>query len=555
MNKTGIACGIILLTLYLSLCGCGAQNMPLGVGGPAQAVPETGTVARIQLPLPSALRGVAYTQQDLYLWGKDYGDALPNGLVSRDSLEAVFTPHWVALGEQLSNLAYATFQFQLSGFDLNPALHFTWSKTGSFSDGWIALANFQRDRWAWSHLPENGELDFDPAVNLSSTGVMYVVAMFTGEAEWRMHELAVGVDDRPGDWSMFGRDARHSHRSPFIGPPSNTLKWSYATSTAVPSSSPAIAADGTVYLGNDSGAFYAINPDGSLQWVKTGANGPGWIRSSPAIAANGTVYVGLCFEYMDEFGHFYDFGSLYAYRRDGSVAWRVSAPGFMNSSPVIADDGTVYITNGAEPDLASPPLLEAISPDGKLQWSCAIGGASDPALGADGTVYVGSDKLYAISSGGSILWTYATGSAVSGPALDEAGTVYVGSDQLYAINPDSTLKWSYATGSAAQAPAIGSDGTVYLGSDQLYAINPDGSLKWAFATGGSIDSTPAIDAAGTVYVGCNDSKLYAVNTEGSLLWSYTTGREVDASPAIGADGTVYFGSNDRMLYAIGPDGE
>jgi outer membrane protein assembly factor BamB len=522
------------------------------LGGPAQVAPETSGPAAIQLPLPSALRGVSYTQQDLRHWGKEYSDALPNGQVSRDSLEAVFTPHWVTPGAKFTDLAYATFQFQLSGFDLSPIVRFTWSKPGSFTDGWVALANFQRDRWEWFQLPESGELAFDPATGLSGAGAMYVVVLLTGEAEWRMREISVGLDEHPGDWSMFGHDARHTHSSTFTGPAANTLKWSYSTSTSVSSSSPAIAADGTVYIGNNNGAFYAINPDGSLKWSRSDAYGYGWIRSSPAIAPDGTIYVGICFIYMDEFGYFYNCAYLLAYNRDGSVAWCYSSAGFMSSSPVIATDGTVYAVTDQEPTLGYPPLLQALKPDGSLLWSYAMGGAGDPALGADGTVYVGSDKLYAINSDGSLQWSYTTGSAVSSPAIDADGTVYVGSDKLYAINPDGSLKWSSATGSAAHAPGICGDGTVYVGSDKLYAINPDGSLKWSFATGGGVDSSPAIDAAGTIYVGCNDNKLYAIDANGNLKWSYATGREVVSSPAIGADGSVFFGSNDSKLYAIGP---
>jgi outer membrane protein assembly factor BamB len=56
------------------------------------------------------------------------------------------------------------------------------------------------------------------------------------------------------------------------------------------------------------------------------------------------------------------------------------------------------------------------------------------------------------------------------------GTIYVGSDdnKLYAIRADGTLKWSYTTGSAVRSsPAIGADGTIYVGSfdNKLYALS------------------------------------------------------------------------------------
>ena len=69
--------------------------------------------------------------------------------------------------------------------------------------------------------------------------------------------------------------------------------------------------------------------------------------------------------------------------------------------------------------------------------------SSSPAIGRDGTVYVGSDdnKLYAINGKtGEKLWEFERGRAVqSSPAIGSDGTVYVGSDdnKLYAIKTDS----------------------------------------------------------------------------------------------------------------------
>jgi len=99
------------------------------------------------------------------------------------------------------------------------------------------------------------------------------------------------------------------------------------------------------------------------------------------------------------------------------------------------------------------------------------------------------DPLHAGYTGESALkWRYQTGSGVSSsPAIGADGTVYVGSSDsyLYAFNPAGTLKWRYLTETGAQvnsSPAIGFDGTVYVGSTAgyLYAINNNGTLKWRY---------------------------------------------------------------------------
>ncbi|MDC0218905.1 PQQ-binding-like beta-propeller repeat protein, partial [Verrucomicrobia bacterium] len=67
------------------------------------------------------------------------------------------------------------------------------------------------------------------------------------------------------------------------------------------------------------------------------------------------------------------------------------------------------------------------------------------------------------------LWEFETGSSVySSPAIGPDGTVYVGSPdkKLYAINGKSGVKlWEFVTGDEVSSnPAIDSDGTVYVGS-------------------------------------------------------------------------------------------
>ena len=82
----------------------------------------------------------------------------------------------------------------------------------------------------------------------------------------------------------------------------------------------------------------------------------------------------------------------------------------------------------------------------------------------------------ASSAVGTKKWAFQTGAYVlSSPAIGADGTIYVGShDQnLYAIQPDGTKKWAFHTGDQMGfSPAIGADGTIYVGScdHNLYAI-------------------------------------------------------------------------------------
>ena len=274
----------------------------------------------------------------------------------------------------------------------------------------------------------------------------------------------------------------------------------------------------------------------------------GSVTSSPAIAPDGTIYVGS------------NDGNLYAINPDGTQQWVFATTGDVDACPGIGSDGTIYVGSNDN-------NLYAINPDGTEKWAFDTGDEieSSVAIGIDGTIYVGTkaNNLYAINPDGTQKWPFPTLSWVrSSPAINSDGTIYVGcgyygTGNFYAINPDGTQKWAFSPGSEVYtSPAIGQDGTIYFGTRQgvnkIYALNADGIQKWVFQTGGEIFSSPAIGSDGTIYVRSDDGNLYAINPDGTQKWTFTVGgiHAGHASPAIAPDGTIYIGSPDSNLYAI-----
>jgi uncharacterized repeat protein (TIGR02543 family) len=346
---------------------------------------------------------------------------------------------------------------------------------------------------------------------------------------------------QPADspWPMFRQNAQRTGRSPYSGPEVPKLKWSFTTGDEI-FSSPAIGADGTIYVGSFDGKLWAINPDGSPKWsLLTG----GEVHSSPAIGADGSIYFGS----LD--------GNLYARNPDGSWKWRFTTGGPISCSPAIGADGTIYVGS-------YDGNFYAINPaDGSQKWSWSRHSEMcSPAIGADGTIYVGSSggTFFAIDpTDGSKKLMVPTGDQIaSSPTIGADDTIYFASldGSLYAYDAAPySRKWSFPVGPyVVSSPAIATDGTIYVGSGdgKLYAVNPNGTEKWSFATGGWVASSPAVGADGTIYVGSVDDNIYAINPNGSEKWSFTTGGDVTSSPAIGVDGTIYVGSYDGKLYAI-----
>ncbi len=168
----------------------------------------------------------------------------------------------------------------------------------------------------------------------------------------------------------------------------------------------------------------------------------------------------------------------------------------------------------------------------------------------------------AAATDGTLRWAFnTTGIIVSSPTSSADGSrVYFGSEDgyLYAINSNTgALAWSrYTSDWVDSSPAVGADGTIYVGSwsGRLHAYRADGLPKWNYLTGSSISSSPAVGSDGTIYIGSSDFYLYALTSLGGLKWKYFAGDAVRGSPSIGPDGTIYVSDDSDVLHAVNPDG-
>jgi outer membrane protein assembly factor BamB len=117
-------------------------------------------------------------------------------------------------------------------------------------------------------------------------------------------------------------------------------------------------------------------------------------------------------------------------------------------------------------------------------------------------------------------------------------------------------KWRFAAeGWIASSPAIDAAGTVYFGSDDhnIYALNPDGSEKWRYQTGNSVTASPSIDPDGNIYIGSQDSYFYSLKPDGTLNWKRKLGAPISQYGAIGPGPVIYVSAD--LLYAFNQAGE
>jgi outer membrane protein assembly factor BamB len=270
-----------------------------------------------------------------------------------------------------------------------------------------------------------------PAID--DTGILYFGGI------WEEYLYAVYSDNGTEKWRY---PIGYTWASPTVGPDgiiyapatdnwnvlafysNGTLKWRFHANERV-FSSPAIADDGTVYCTSYGSYLYALYPDnGTVKWQY---NTGGSVRTSPCIADDGTVYVVSVN------------GVLHALYPNGTLKWQAD---YIDggTSPTSGKDGTIY---------CGYHKLFAINPDGSLKWVFDPGNIGSikegtPCNSLDGTIYFGTyassgGDLIAVNPNGTERWRIhlASGYIMSAPAIGSDGTVYVGS-----VN-DGTSPYSY----------------------------------------------------------------------------------------------------------------
>ena len=266
----------------------------------------------------------------------------------------------------------------------------------------------------------------------------------------------------------------------------------------------------------------------------------------------------------------------------GEIAWIYSdeTMGRAYTSPVIGEDGTVYISDDRR--------LYAIKPDGSLKWkfdkaptsqSCVLVGSGDVIYYITGTIYRTPTFLtyiYALDSTGSVQWEFQSEDMFAnyGAGLGLDGTLYftdVGGF-LVAVDNNGALRWkTQGEGGFKSDWAISisfsPDGsTLYaVGTDStINAVNTQtGDLIWQLPTGYGYRAkiAPLVDNAGNIYFfgrEIDNNYVYSVNKKGELRWRYTDaeiyGIDFDCGMHMDYDGNLYF-SNSKNVYSLTYEGK
>lgn len=293
--------------------------------------------------------------------------------------------------------------------------------------------------------------------------------------------------------------------------------------------SPVVGPNGDIYICardlKNSGAarksfMYAVKADGTKRWHYAFGLDANFNYMTPAIAADGTIYVGHLSNKPFEIAA--------VDQATGAKKSAIALDLGVRSGISLDKAGNVYFCSTGANGLLS------YSSAGVKNWQYTTDVATtggDITIGADGTVYTvvtGSTTgiVVAATQSGGTKWAYALpGEAqYGGVVIGADGTIFANGGKttpgaatggVVALNSDGSLKWHFATEEDVNncVPLVDDRGYVHFITDKgtYYVVTEDGKLYGTKSLGTQSYASPVMNAAGKVCVAVQeDTKSYMV---------------------------------------------
>lgn len=366
-------------------------------------------------------------------------------------------------------------------------------------------------------------------------------------------------------WPMGRRDGSGSGYLPLYGPSTPHQQWDYTIGQHTADTygpTPLVTANGEVIVAGDN--YVDVLRQGVL--YQRLLLDDAWVYGSPAVAADGTIYV------MDQDANLYAFPhrslmfqGVYLVLDERYRRWKVDLGENPQASPVIGSDGFVLVGVGGE--YASDPRLWIVRQDGYKEGSIPLNHLPRfyAAVDASRMIYVATQSTYGRLYRFNLYCDqnvtpdvcpyttsnyFATTAPFVTPPLLWKDSVYVGDSngKIYQLdNKRMTVKAEYTASSYIKTgPVVSPNGDlVFVTADgKLYSLTPDlETVRWQTDLGyTSFYGFPAASMNG-IYLAFN-GYLRAYNpSSGVEMWKVSLGDEISG-------GTVALGYG-RELYVQG----
>lgn len=275
----------------------------------------------------------------------------------------------------------------------------------------------------------------------SNQGVLYALDGPTGEVKWQsagegsvLSAPAVAANGMVlvnfGGVAVFALEGSTGAKA-----------WEFPVE-AFGESAPVISSDGSVYVASGQSGLHALDGMNGVERWQVEVSPTAGASSPPALGPDGAVYVGTVSN-----------GLVAVDGISGAVRWVAELRPHLRA-PVVGWGGTLYVGSA---DLSEPALYALDTATGEERWRrvCAAPGPGSPVLAEDGSLYVVSGQrllaLDAVSGAKKAEFATAEGEGFSTyPALGDRGLVYLGAgNAVYAFEE---LGWVAGHGGLAYAP-------------------------------------------------------------------------------------------------------
>jgi outer membrane protein assembly factor BamB len=387
--------------------------------------------------------------------------------------------------------------------------------------------------------------------NPQNTGYASWAGIATGAVSGKLRSLAVGTVAVNPEWIYTGSGSPNgsfavidqegtiyyqgADTGLYAVKSDGTLKWK-ATNKNHGFVPPVIGPDGRLYVGDFQDWFYCLDPlDGHEIWsIDFGSYASGFVNA-PIITPDGIIYISS-----------WD-GNLYALNLDGVLVWKFNQAYSVQGTPGVGQDGTVYTMTDR---------LYSLNPSsGSVNWSFRPADEpnstgwwfeSSPVIADNGTVYLigfynSMDPmlgniiyLFAVDANGNEAWRYrlTDGSSIMPSGARTYPTLMPDGSILVSVSPTSTL----------------------------VVLNANGTLKTERVMSQSLadEASPSIDGTGRIYISYRYGFACLSSDLSSVLWEKviadgSNGLIVESSPSIGS-ASVYFtvrdGNTGGSLYSF-----
>lgn len=221
----------------------------------------------------------------------------------------------------------------------------------------------------------------------------------------------------------------------------------------------------------------------------------------------------------------------------GRLKWQYKSPGYAVSHPAVGSDGTIYVGTSRG--------LQAVSPDGKSLWMATLNQAGIPVVSGDGTIYldIQNGLMFGVSKDGQLVWRPQNGFTGFGapPAVGPGPTLYFlnTNADVFAFVPNSSEEMLWSLAPSSQAIMVPPAGLGFYGTE-----GKDVLIK---------HSAPVLTRKGSVVFPLRNA-LRSISVHGSLEWESQLTSGTLGQAALADDGSIYVGDDQGVLLAVDPSG-